>query len=151
MFINSHVKTVIGILLGIITVCSLVMENETVFPTALVVSMVYLIGIRKPVQPADGNDIHVKSALRAIICFSLVIAALSLCVSITLPAIAEMYNLTGLFDGDFVRVTINDVHEFAYMTFFLLIIESMFYLYYQRIASRKADKKIPVKSNIFSG
>jgi uncharacterized membrane protein len=115
---------------------SLMEGNETILPTALVGSLLCLLlilnGNEKITQP-NKNEILLGSAGRyTLVSFAILIAVSSLLVSVFLPGFAEANNLTGLYDGDFVRVTINDFHEFAYMTSFLLMMSIAFMVYFRR-------------------
>jgi hypothetical protein len=73
-----------------------------------------------------------KAAQFAITSFAIFVAILSIVVSLFLPGIAVAYGLTGLFDGDFVRVSINDAHELACTTCLLLIFDLIFLAWYRR-------------------
>jgi hypothetical protein len=120
----------------VIAVWSLVEGNETIFPPTLVGSLLFLLLIMDGDGESSGTsrrDCMLGSAGRyMIVTFAILIAVSSLLVSVYLPGIAEANNLTGLFDGDFVRVTINDFHEFAYMTSFLLILGIAFMQYFRK-------------------
>ena len=115
---------------------SLIEGNETIFPPALVGSLLLLLLIMDGGGESSGTrrrDRMLGSAGRyTIVTFAVLIAVSSVLVSVYLPGIAEANNLTGLFDGDFVRVTINDFHEFAYMTSFLLVLGIAFMLYFRK-------------------
>jgi hypothetical protein len=115
---------------------SLIEGNETIFPPALVGSLLLLLLIMDGDGESSGTrrrDRMLGSAGRyTIVTFAVLIAVSSVLVSVYLPGIAEANNLTGLFDGDFVRVTINDFHEFAYMTSFLLVLGIAFMLYFRK-------------------
>jgi len=115
---------------------SLLVGNETIFPTTLVFSLLFLViwidrsggmaGIgTSPVLLGDAGRY-------TLVTFACLIALSSLVVSIWLPGFAEANGMTGLYDGDFVRVTINDFHEFSYMTSFLLLMGAAFLLYFRR-------------------
>ena len=124
-------KLLVGVSLLIMTGYALLAGNETLLPSALVISLLFLGSLRKRTAvPVTGKSAEInagKAACMAITIFAVVMAAFSLCISLFLPAIAAYFNLTGLFDGDFVRVTINDAHEFAYATVLLLLLNLVFY------------------------
>ncbi|GAK53974.1 hypothetical protein U14_05251 [Candidatus Moduliflexus flocculans] len=124
-------KLLLGVSLLIMTGYALLAGNETLLPSALVISLLFFGSLREqPATPVTGKntEIHAgKAARMAIATFAVFMAVFSLCISLFLPAIAVYFNLTGLFDGDFVRVTINDAHEFAYATVLLLLLDLVFY------------------------
>jgi hypothetical protein len=128
MKVNSMYKTIIGLGLLIITGYSAVVGNEIIFPSALALFILFLVSVFSTSQQTDTKNEPVagKAARLAIANFVVFIATLSLLVSLFLPGIADYFNLNGLFDGDFVRVTINDVHEFAYSTYLLLLLNAVF-------------------------
>ncbi len=134
MNVNNMFKILIGLGLSIITGFSAAAGNETVFPSALALTILFIIYAFSTRQQTDvKNELASGKAARlAIANFVIVIAALSVLVSLFLPAIADYFALNGLFDGDFVRVTINDVHEFAYSTCLLLILNAAFLLFFRR-------------------
>ncbi len=134
MNVNNMFKILIGLGLSIITGFSAAAVNETVFPSALALTILFIIYVFSTRQQTDvKNELASGKAARlAIANFVIVIAALSVLVSLFLPAIADYFALNGLFDGDFVRVTINDVHEFAYSTCLLLILNAAFLLFFRR-------------------
>ncbi len=112
----------LGLLL--LTVYASLTGNETVLPSALVLLFLCLIGLISPASSAmkgTSDSTSGKAAQYAITSFAILVAVLSILVSLFLPAIAAAYGITGLFDGDFVRVSINDAHELAYSTCFLLL------------------------------
>ncbi len=131
---NYMFKTVIGLGLLITTAYSAAVGNETIFPSALALSILFLIYAFSARPQADvKNELASEKAARlAITNFVVFIAVTSLLVSLFLPALADYFGLNGLFDGDFVRVTINDVHEFAYSTCLLLILNAAFLLFFRR-------------------
>ncbi len=131
---NNMFKVTIGLGLAILTGFSAAAGDETIFPSALALSILFLIYAFSTRQQTDvENELASGKAARlAITNFVIVIAALSLLVSLFLPALADYFALNGLFDGDFVRVTINDVHEFAYSTCLLLILNVAFLLFFRR-------------------
>ena len=134
MNITSMCKTIIGLGLLIITGYSAATGNETIFPSALVLFILFLVYVFSTSKQADEkNELATGKAARlAITNFVIFIAVLSLLVSLFLPPIANYFNLNGLFDGDFVRVTINDAHEFAYSTCLLLLLNAVFLLIFRR-------------------
>jgi hypothetical protein len=129
---KSGWKLMIGLGLLAMTGYAMLVGNETIFPTALVVSLLFLGSLRKqPVARVTGKSAETnagRAARMAITAFAVFMAAFSLLISLFLPAVAAYFNLTGLFDGDFVRVTINDAHEFAYATVLLLLLNLVFYV-----------------------
>ncbi len=127
-------KTAIGLGLLIITGYAAAVGNETIFPSALALSILFLVYAFSTRQQANvkNEPPNEKAARLAITNFVVFIAVTSLLVSLFLPAIADYFSLNGLFDGDFVRVTINDVHEFAYSTCLLLILNATFLLFFRR-------------------
>ncbi len=131
---NLTFKTIIGLGLLIVTGYSAAAGNETIFPSALALFVLFLIYAFSTRQQADVKDelVNGKAARLAITNFVAFIAVMSLLVSLFLPAIADYFSLNGLFDGDFVRVTINDVHEFAYSTCLLLILNVAFLFLFRR-------------------
>ncbi len=131
---NYMFKTVIGLGLLIITGFSAAAGNETIFPSALALSILFLVYAFSTRQQTDvKNELAVGKAARlAIANFVIFIAAVSLLVPLFLPATADYFALNGLFDGDFVRVTINDVHEFAYSTSLLLLLNAAFLFFFRR-------------------
>ncbi len=125
--------TSIGLLL--LTSYAILTGNETILPSALVFLFLYLIKLISLTLPAakEINDSAPGKAARyAIASFAVFVAILSILVSLFLPAIATAYGLTGLFDGDFVRVSINDAHELAYSTCLLLAFDIVFLAWYRR-------------------
>jgi uncharacterized membrane protein len=109
--------------------------NETIFPSALVGSLLLLLLIMdrygESLGSRDRDRLLGRAGRYTLVTFAVLIAVSSLLVSALLPGYAEANNLTGLFDGDFVRVTINDFHEFAYMTSFLLVLCIAFMQYFR--------------------
>jgi hypothetical protein len=128
----SALKSITGIGLLIITGYSAMVGNETIFPSALIVFLLFLLSLRKKGAEGSANPrdaIMAGNAARfAIATYAIFMAVLSIVISLFLPTIAIYFNLTGLFDGDFVRVTINDAHEFAYSTSLLLLLNAIFYM-----------------------
>ncbi len=134
MNINYMFKTIVGLGLLIVTGYAAAVGNETIFPSALALFILFLIYAFSTRPQADvKNELASEKAARlAIANFVIFIAIVSLLVSLFLPAIADYFALNGLFDGDFVRVTINDVHEFAYSTCLLLLLNAAFLLFFRR-------------------
>ncbi len=128
----SALKGIAGVGLLIITGYAAMVGNETIFPSALIVSLLFLLSLRKKGAENSANPreaIMTGNAARfAIATYAIFMAVLSVVISLFLPAFAAYFNLTGLFDGDFVRVTINDAHEFAYSTCLLLLLNAIFYV-----------------------
>jgi hypothetical protein len=127
-------KTTIGLGLSIITGFSAAAGNETIFPSALAFSILFLLYAFSTREQADVKDELAvgKAARLAIVNFVVFVAAMSLLVSLFLPAMADHFDLNGLFDGDFVRVTVNDMHEFAYSTCLLLLLNATFLFFLRR-------------------
>ncbi len=128
---NKPTLTIASLSLLLLTVYALITGNETILPSALVLLFLCLIGLISPNPSAgDGTSDRTpeKAAQYAIASFTILVAVLSILVSLFLPAIAAMFGITGLFDGDFVRVSINDAHELAYSTWFLLVLDLVFLL-----------------------
>jgi hypothetical protein len=130
----NYVKTIIGLVLLIVTGYSVAIGDETIFPSALALFILFLIYAFSTGQPtAEKNEPAAGKAARlAITTFVVFMAATSVLVSLFLPGIANYFDLNGLFDGDFVRVTINDVHEFAYSTCLLLLLNAVFLFSFRR-------------------
>lgn len=105
-----------------VAVAGAALGNETVLPTAAIGALLAWQPTRAAATSGgDGNgDWPGRAARAAIVAYSLFMAALSLLISLFLASFAEGFGLTGAFDGDFVRVTINDAHEFGYATCLLL-------------------------------
>ncbi len=129
---NKRIPTIAGLSLLLLTVYAASAGNETILPSALVLLFLCLIGLISP-QPSTTNDpTPEKAAQYAIISFAIFVAVLSILASLFLPAIAAAYGITGLFDGDFVRVSINDAHELGYSTCLLLILDIIFLAWQRR-------------------
>lgn len=132
---NKRIPTIAGISLLLLTIYAFVTENETILPSALVFLFLCLIGLISPI-PRDtqgtGDLTSGKAAQYAIASFAILMAVLNILVSLFLPAIAVAYGMTDLFDGDFVRVSINDAHELAYSTCLLLVFDIIFLVWYRR-------------------
>lgn len=129
---NKGIPTAAGLSLLLLTVYAAIVGNETILPSALVLLFLCLIGLISP-RPSTTNDPSPeKAAQYAIASFAVFAAVLSILVSLFLPAIAAAYGMTGLFDGDFVRVSINDAHELGYSTCLLLILDIIFLAWHRR-------------------
>ncbi|MFA4876726.1 MAG: hypothetical protein WC586_04890 [Methanoregula sp.] len=131
---HEHMLWGICLVMAIITGWSILEGNETIFPTALVLTLITLVlsidGTFE--RPETARTSSLGAAGRStLVTFSVLVAVSSLLVSLYLPGYAEANNMSGWFDGDFVRVTINDFHELAYETAFLLLLAMAFLLYYQ--------------------
>jgi hypothetical protein len=74
--------------------------------------------------------------------FSALVAISNIVVSLFLPGYAKVGNLNGMSGGDFVQVTINYFHGFAYMTVFLLFVCIAFIVYFRWQQSRYIPTKI---------
>ena len=125
----------LGLLL--LTIYAVITGNETILPSAMVLLFLCLIKLISPMPSAANRKIDSapeKAAQHAITSFTILVAVLSLLVSLFLPVIAVAFGLTGLFDGDFVRVSINDAHELAYSTCLLLLFDILF----QGLQNRRA-------------
>jgi hypothetical protein len=132
---HKRILAIAGMGFLLLTISTLLVGNETIFPSALVLLLLCLIGWISP-TPSASNAQNVstseKAARTAIISFTIFVAVLSILVSLFLPGIAVTYGMTGLFDGDFVRVSINDAHELAYTTCLLLVLDLIFLAGYRR-------------------
>ncbi len=132
---TKHILTIASIGLLLLTVYASLTGNETILPSALVCLLLCLIGLISPAASAMkgiNDSTSGKAAQYAITSFAILVAVLSILVSLFLPAIASAYGITGLFDGDFVRVSINDAHELAYSTCLLLLLDIIFLAWYRR-------------------
>jgi hypothetical protein len=126
---NKRILTILSMGIFLLTIYAAVAGNETILPPALVFLLLGLIGLISPtpsITKETNNSASEKAARYAMISFAVVVAVLSVLVSLFLPGIAGTYGLTGLFDGDFVRVSINDAHELAYSTCLLLVLDILF-------------------------
>lgn len=122
--------TSLGFLL--LTIYAVIRGNETILPSALVLLFLCLIGLISPTSSEASDFAPGKAAQSAIASFAIFVAILSVLVSLFLPTIAVAYGMAGLFDGDFVRVSINDAHELAYTTCLLLVLDIIFLIRYRR-------------------
>lgn len=123
----SRTRIAAGTALTAVSVVAAALGNETVLPTAV-------IGALLAWQPDRRGS---RDAARAAIAtYSVFMGALSLLVSLFLPAVADAFDLNGVFDGDFVRVTTNDAHEFGYACCLLLALLTGFRLVFDRTAAR---------------
>lgn len=127
-------KVIGGLILIGITGYALFTDNEAIFPTTLVLFILLLFSFGKRTEHAGGiitpELASGRAARYAINTFALFFAVMNLLVSLYFPAFCEYYNLTGLYDGDFVRVTINDMHEFCYSIMILLLFQGLYRLYF---------------------
>ncbi|HEY9760005.1 MAG TPA: hypothetical protein V6C97_32905 [Oculatellaceae cyanobacterium] len=122
--------TSLGFLL--LSIYAVLCGNETILPSALVLLFLCLIGLISPTSSKANDFAPGKAAQSAIASFAIFVAILSVLVTLFLPAIAVAYGKTGLFDGDFVRVSINDAHELAYTTCLLLVFDIIFLIRHRR-------------------
>lgn len=132
---NKRILIIVSIGLLLLTIYAAINGNETILPAALVLLFLCLIGLVPPtLSAAKGitDSASEKAAQYAIASFAVFVAVLSVLVSLFLPAFAAAYGMTELFDGDFVRVSINDVHELCYTTCLLLILDIIFLAWYRR-------------------
>ncbi len=98
--------------------------NETVLPT-LAVALLLALQFAPPLRRAGAPPrLRERPADAAIIGFTGLFGALSLLVSLFLPSVASALHVTGWYDGDFVRVSVNDAHEFAYAACLLLLLRA---------------------------
>ncbi len=150
---NKHTLTIASIGLLLLTVYAAFTGNETLLPSALVLLFLCLVGLISPISSAakgTNDPVAGKAAQDAIASFTIFVATLSILVSLFLPAIAAAYGITGLFDGDFVRVSINDAHELAYSTCLLLILDIIFLAWYRgkQNWSLRADRHMGVNRSV---
>ncbi len=129
---NKGIPIVAGLGLLLLTVYAAIVGNETILPSALVLLFLCLIRLISPGHSATNDPAPEKAAQTAIASFAVFVAVLSILVSLFLPAVAAAYGITGLFDGDFVRVSINDAHELGYSTCLLLILDIIFLAWHRR-------------------
>lgn len=120
-------KLFLTIGVSILMVYSLIVGNEIILPTAMVVFILLLGAFRKSENQNASNNQQSKSFRYAVVTFAIFFAALNVFLSLFFPSIAQALAVDGLYDGDFVRVTINDAHEFCYSICLLLLIEIGFY------------------------
>lgn len=132
---NKRILIIASVGFLLLTVYAVGTGDETILPAALILLFLCLIGLISPapsVTKGTNDSASGKAAQHAIASFAVLVAFLSVLVSLFLPAIAVAYGITGLFDGDFVRVSINDAHELAYSTCLLLILDIIFLARYRR-------------------
>lgn len=120
--------------------------NAIVFPTALVMTLACLMvlidstgGEKKMSHPGPLG----VAGRPALFVFSALVAISNIVVSLFLPGYAGAGNFNGIFGGDFVQVTINYFHGFAYMTAFLLLTCMAFIVYFRWQQSRYIPYGIP--------
>lgn len=133
------VKVSLTIGVSILMVYAIILGNEIILPSAMVVWMMLLGTFRKTEESNSLNNPKSKSFHYAVITFGSIFAILNVCLSLFFPSIAQALAVDGLYDGEFVRVTINDAHEFCYAICLLLLIENGFYFGLRR---RKTGKLI---------
>lgn len=92
---------------------------EAILPASLIVGLLFVV---KYLGKNERYTIGGRSARLTINICSCTIAILNILITLFLPSIARYFQLEGLFDGDFVRVTINDIQEFSMGVVLLLII-----------------------------
>lgn len=120
--------------------------NAIVFPTALVMTLACLVvfidstgGEKKMTIPGPLG----VAGRPALFTFSAFIAISNIVVSLFLPGYIGAANVNGLSGGDFVQVTIDYFHGFAYMTAFLLLMCMAFIVYFRWQQSRHIPSGIP--------
>jgi len=118
---------------------ALIAGNAIVFPTALVMTLACLMvlidsngGEKKMSRPGPLG----VAGRPALFTFSAFIAISNIMVSLFLPGYAGAGNLNGMSGGEFVQITINYFHGFAYMTAFLLLTCMAFIVYFRWQQSR---------------
>ena len=132
---------------ALVSCWALIAGNAIVFPTALVMTLACLMvlvdstGGEKKMSPPGPLGIAGRPALFT---FSALVAISNIVVSLLLPGYPGAGNLNGMFGGDFVQVTINYFHGFAYMTAFLLLTCMAFIIYFRWQQSRYIPSGIPV-------
>ena len=121
------VRLAIAVLLCSISVVSIAFEIEAVFPSSLLLAFLFFLRSKR-----IGTELKTRDSLWpgytarvAVTWYCIFWAVLSLLLSFFLEPIAVLFGLTGMFAGDFVRVTINDGHEFCYGAMLLLLIEAV--------------------------
>lgn len=120
--------------------------NAIVFPTALVMTLACLMVLLD--STGGENKMTLPGPLGiagrpALFTFSAFIAISNIMISLFLPGCAGAGNLNGLYGGDFVQVTVNYFHGFAYMTAFLLLTCMAFIVYFRLQQSRTIPSGIP--------
>jgi hypothetical protein len=111
--------------------------RENMLPTLAVAFLIALV-YWPPMTvgaPARAARFRARPADAAIIGFAGTLGVLSLLISLLLPTVADRFDLTGMYEGDFVRVTINDSHEFAFAACVLLALRAVLGVW-QRFGSR---------------
>ncbi|MFA5268712.1 MAG: hypothetical protein WC379_12150 [Methanoregula sp.] len=125
---------------------ALIAGNAIVFPTALVMTLACLMVL---IDSTGGEKMMTLpgplgiAGRPALFTFSAFIAISNIVVSLFLPGYAGAGNLNGLSGGDFVQVTVNYFHGFAYMTAFLLLTCMAFIVYFRWQQSRHVPSGIP--------
>lgn len=134
---KTYFKWITVAVLFITTVVFAVLNNEVVFPSALVgMLLVLTLGkVEKSKETPAG-----KAARQAIVIFSVLVILLNVSVSVFLPVVGASTDLsgfgveltTGLGTTDakeianhFIAVTINDMHELCYSTGIFLLINGI--------------------------
>ncbi len=125
-------------------------EVEAVFPSLLVLTLLFwnMTADRTVTESHAG-----KCARKAIFIFSALMASVSLIVSLFLESIAARYGFDSLFDGDFVRVAINDVHEGCYFAVFVLTLQMVTTIIYTKKKpglGGDSGKKLLPRSAVFA-
>jgi hypothetical protein len=125
---------------------ALISKNAIVFPTALVMTLACLMvlidctgGENKMTLPGPLG----VAGRPALFTFSALVAISNMVVSLFLPGYAGAGNLNGLSGGDFVQITVDYFHGFAYMTAFLLLTCIAFIVYFRWQQSRHVPSGIP--------
>lgn len=148
---NTIYKLITAAILLIATVFFAVLENEAVFPSALVgfFLVLTLIGAKDINKTETG-----KAAQNAIVIFSILVIVLNIFVTIFLPIVSTSSDLSGYsvelttsigttdtkeITNHFVAVTINDMHELCYSTSILLLINNVFLIIYRIKPFRKKN------------
>lgn len=131
---TSIFKIITGIGLLAINVYAFIDNNEIILGSALIFLLLFLISLISVDNQA--NSPFEKSAVYAIRTFVIIVAFFNVFISAFLPTIANIFNLNGLYDGDFVRVMINDAHELAYFSGCLLLLMQGGYILFFRIQTK---------------
>ncbi len=127
-------RAAIAFSLLVLTIFAVATGNETIQPTAavlLLLSLQYLPVVRRRPSPLrliseNGTRRPRNASSVAVAVFTGAFAVLSLVLSLFLPTLAHRFDWEGIYVGDFVRVTINDSHEFAYAACLLLLLRAGF-------------------------
>jgi membrane associated rhomboid family serine protease len=140
---DTILKLVISAILLAVTVVFILMDNEIIFPSALVGFLLVASLIGKEEVTANG-----KAAKYAIITFSILVITLNILISVFMPIISSGTDLSTVsvelttdigattsaqIADHFVEVTINDMHELCYSTTILLLL----YIIFKAIFKRK--------------